>query len=142
MGVLNVNKGILLQQAGHQPGSGQVLRHPSDPQGLQAVMRTPEGVGLALVDCMVNVTVVPKELHHQDTYKDLLDIEAFRVQALKDVEARIPMEIHKRKRENSGSGSFQSALGEVGVGQGSKTPVDPTLGQLVTPPGLPASDSS
>ena len=28
-------------------------------------------------------------------------------------------------------------LGEVGVVQGSKTPVDPALGQLVTPPGLP-----
>ena len=38
---------------------------------------------------------------------------------------------------NSGSGSFQSVLGEVGVVQGSKTPVDPALGQLVTPPGLP-----
>ena len=33
------------QQAVHQPGSGQVLRHSSDPQGLQAVMRTLEGVG-------------------------------------------------------------------------------------------------
>ena len=28
-------------------------------------------------------------------------------------------------------------MGEVGVVQGSKTPVDPALGQLVTPPGLP-----
>ena len=48
------------------------------------------------------------------------------------------MEIHKRKGENSVSGSFQSVVGEVGVGQGSKTPVDPTLGQLVMPPALPA----
>ena len=35
----------LVQHAGHQPGSGQLLRHPSDPHGVQAVMRTPDGVG-------------------------------------------------------------------------------------------------
>jgi len=35
----------LVQRAGHQPGSGQLLRHPSDPHGVQAVMRTPDGVG-------------------------------------------------------------------------------------------------
>ena len=45
--------------------------------------------------------------------------------------------LRERKGDNSGSGSFQSVLGEVGVVQGSKTPVDPALGQLVTPPGLP-----
>ena len=31
----------LVQHAGHQPGSGQLLRHPSDPHGVQAAMRTP-----------------------------------------------------------------------------------------------------
>ena len=45
--------------------------------------------------------------------------------------------LRERKGDNSGSGSFQRVLGEVGVVQGSKTPVDPALGQLVTPPGLP-----
>ena len=71
------------------------------------------------------------------THKDLLDLEALRVQGFKEVEAQIQREMEKRKGENSGSGSFQSVLGGVGVVQGSKTPVDPALGHLVTPPGLP-----
>ena len=73
------------------------------------------------------------------THKDLLDLEALRVQGFKEVEAQIQRELEKRKGENSGSGSFQSVLGEGGVGQGSKTPVDPALGQLVMPPGLSGS---
>lgn len=37
MVVLNDNQGILrqMQNGGHQPGSGQLLRHPSDPHGVQ-----------------------------------------------------------------------------------------------------------
>ena len=151
-----------VQQAGHQPGSGQVLRHPSrcwvtsrdEDTGRCWGARNPwwsdrvpsqeggqpgasglhgERHGSAQGALSSGRVKTADGL----THKDLLDIEA-RVQALKDVEAQIQMEIHKRKGENSVSGSFQSVVGEVGVRQGSKTSVDPTLGQLVMPPGPPA----
>ena len=103
-----------VQQAGHQPGSGQVLPRPSGPQGLQAVMRTPEGVGGARnpwwsdrVPSHEGGQPGASGLHGKRhgsaqgalssgrvktadglTHKDLLDTEALRVQALKDVEAQ------------------------------------------------------
>ena len=149
----------LVQRAGHQPGSGQLLRHPSDPHGVQAVMRTPDGVGGERNPFWSDRAMAGGDQHaasgpHGEgaqralssgrvktadglTHKDLLDLEALRVQGFKEVEAQIQREMEKRKGENSGSGSFQSVLGEVGVVQGSKPPVDPALGHLVTPPGLP-----
>ena len=38
------------------------------------------------------------------THKDLLDLEALRVQGFKEVEAQIQREMEKRKGENSGRG--------------------------------------
>ena len=127
--------------------------------GVQAVMRTPDGVGGERNPFWSDRAMAGGDQHaasgpHGDgaqralssgrvktadglTHKDLLDLEALRVQGFKEVEAQIQREMEKRKGENSGSGSFQSVLGEVGVVQGSKTPVDPALGHLVTPPGLP-----
>ena len=66
------------------------------------------------------------------THKDLLDLEALRVQGFKEVEAQIQREMEKRKGENSGSGSFQSVLREVGVVQGSKTPLTALRWTLAT----------
>ena len=151
-----------VQRGGHQPGSGQLLRPLPEPHGVQAVVRTPEGVGgqrnpfwsdramasgdQPVVGGLHGAGSAQRALSSGRvktvdglTHKDLLDLEALRVQGFKEVEAQIQRELEKRKGENSGSGSFQSVLGEGGVGQGSKTPVDPALGQLVMPPGLSGS---
>eukprot|EP00435_Cladocopium_sp_Y103_P058194 s73_g20.t1 len=154
--------GAALQLHGGQgQSSGQGHRRPSDPQGLQAVMRTAEGAGgqrnpfwscdeaaghggglqpgasgpQGTIQDAAHGALSSGRVKTSDglTHKDLLELEALRVQGFKDVEAQIQREFLRRKGEASGSGSFQSVVGDVGqgVGYGQKTLADPSADQLV-----------
>ena len=62
------------------------------------------------------------------THKDLLDLEAMKLQGMRDLEAQIQREMLKRKEEASGgSGSFQSVVGDGAAAAQS---------HLCTPPGI------
>ena len=110
-GMLNDNKGILLHKCNMVDINLALVNFFGipDPHGVYAVMRTPDGVGgqrnpfwsdLAMVEVINmlpvdHMEIAPNELYHQDgwkqlmvlTHKDLLDLEALRVQGFKEVEA-------------------------------------------------------
>jgi len=67
----------LVQHAGHQPGSGQLLRHPSDPHGVPGTSRDEDtngirfgatGLWLEVINMLPvdHMAMAPNELYHQD----------------------------------------------------------------------------